>query len=146
VARRQIEIRRHFSIGEANAALPLVRAIVSDLTELARHVVQRRECLSGVSCTCGGDTRDLYREEVAQIAEGLDEDNRRLRGYVEELLELGVKPRSITQGVVDFPAVLDGQPVYLCWKLGEPEILHWHKPGATFRERRPLAAGSSPLN
>jgi len=141
VRQRHSEIRKHFTVQEANATLPLVRAIAKDLTELASEVIQRRERLSCLPCGCGCDTDDPYREEVAQIAEELDKDSRRLRGYVEELLELGVKPRSITQGFVDFPAVLDGQPVYLCWRLGEPEVLHWHQPGATFRDRRPLAAG-----
>ena len=135
------EIRKHFTVQEANATLPLIRAIAKDLTELAREVIQRRERLSSLPCGCGCDTDDPYREEVVQIAEELDKDSRRLRGYVEELLELGVKPRSITQGFVDFPAVLDGRPVYLCWKPGEPEVLHWHEQGATFRDRRPLAAG-----
>lgn len=136
---RQSETRRHFTVHEANATLPLVRAIAKDLTELAHEVVQRRERLSSLPYDGGGDTDDPYREEVAQIAEELDKDARRLREYVEELLELGVKPRSITQGYVDFPALLDGRPVCLCWRLGEPEVLHWHEQGATFHDRRPLA-------
>jgi len=139
VRQRHSETRKHFTVQEANATLPLVRAITKDLTELAREVVQRRERQSSLPCGCECDTDDPYREEVAQIAEELDKDSRRLRGYVEELLELGVKPRNITQGFVDFPAVLDGRPVYLCWRLGEPAVLHWHEQGATFHDRRPLA-------
>ena len=134
------KIRKQFTVQEANATLPLVRAIAKDLTELAREVIQRRERLSSLPSECGCATDDPYREEVAQIAEELDKDSRRLRGYVEELLELGVKPRSITQGFVDFPSELDGRPVYLCWRLGEPEVRHWHEPGATFRDRHPLVA------
>ena len=36
-----------------------------------------------------------------------------------------------------------GKPVYLCWKLGEPEVLFWHDLDAGFRGRQPLTAGSS---
>lgn len=136
---RHSEIRRHFSVEEANATLPLVGAIAKDLTELAQEVVQRRERLSSLPYDGEGDTDDPYRQEVAQIAEELDKDSRRLREYVEELLELGVKPRSITQGYVDFPALLGGRRVYLCWRLGESEVCHWHEQGATYHDRRPLA-------
>ena len=36
---------------------------------------------------------------------------------------MGVEPKSGVDGIVDFPAMLDGELVYLCWKYGEPEIL-----------------------
>ena len=132
---KHAQTRKHFTIQEANASLPLVRAIVKDLTELARDVVQRRDRLSSLPCggACGPD--DPYGEELLQIAGELEKDSRRLREYVEELLELGVKPRSITEGLVDFPAILDSRPVYLCWKLGEPEVLHWYDRGASIAER-----------
>jgi hypothetical protein len=138
VQQQNSAIRKHFSVREANATLPLVSAIVRDLTELAREVVQRRERLSDLPRVGGADSDDPYGAEVAQVAEDLERDSHRLREYVEELLELGVKPRSVTQGVIDFPAMMDDRPVYLCWKLGEPEVLHWHEQGATFRDRRPL--------
>jgi hypothetical protein len=140
VRRRHAQIRKHFTIQEANASLPLVRAIVKDLTELAGEVVQRRDRLSSLPPRGASGPNDPYREELVQIADELKKDSLRLREYVEELLELGVKPRSITQGLVDFPAVLDGRPVYLCWKLGEPEVLHWYDREASFGDRRRLKA------
>ena len=38
--------------------------------------------------------------------------------------------------------MMDGRVVYLCWKLGEPEILFWHEIDGGFRNRQPLTAGS----
>ena len=43
-------------------------------------------------------------------------------------------------GIVDFPAVIDGREAFLSWKLGEPEILYWHEAGSGSLVRRPLAA------
>ena len=63
-------------------------------------------------------------------------------GTMEELRDLGVEPTSGPDGLVDFPAVLDGRNVHLCGKLGEPEVLYWHEVGAGFRERQPLVEGS----
>jgi hypothetical protein len=39
---------------------------------------------------------------------------------------------------VDFPALLDGREVYLCWVVGEPEVAHWHELEAGFAGRRAL--------
>jgi hypothetical protein len=54
---------------------------------------------------------------------------------------LGVEPKG-GDGLVDFPALWDGRLVYLCWKLGEPEVLYWHEIDAGFAGRQPLTADS----
>ena len=143
---KHAQVRKQFTIQEANASLPLVEAIVQDLTELAREVVQRRDRLSNLPPFGAYDPNDPYQEELLQIADELEKDNRRLREYVEELLELGVKPRSITQGVVDFPAILDGRPVFLSWKLGETEVLQWYDRDASLADRCRLKPPSVPEN
>ena len=41
-------------------------------------------------------------------------------------------------GLLDFPALREGEPIYLCWKAGEPAIAHWHGVDETFAARKPL--------
>jgi hypothetical protein len=134
--------RRTFTVQEANATLPLIRAIVRDLVDASRDVVERRERLLYLIGGRSRDRQDPYREELAQIEDELEKDSRHLEEYVEELRELGVEPKSATEGLVDFPTILDGRLVYLCWKLGEPEVLHWHELEAGFAGRQPLATES----
>jgi len=129
-----------FTVQEASATLPLVRAIVSDLVHLARDVVERRQRVSALTAGRPHDAHDPYHQELAQIEEELEKDTRQLEEYIEELRQLGVEPKSATEGLVDFPSFLDGREVYLCWKLGEPEVLFWHDLDAGFRGRQPLAA------
>ena len=132
--------RKSFTVREANAMLPLVRAIVQDLTKLSEEVAERRERLS---LLLGGrvvDATDPYQEELMQVEEELENDSRLLQEYVNELRQLGVEPK--TAGLVDFPALLDGRKVYLCWQLGEPEVMHWHELHAGFRGRQPLSTES----
>lgn len=131
-----------FTVQEANACLPLVRAIVGDLVRLARDVVDRQQRLTTLNASRTGDRRDAYSEELDQIEEELEKDAGRLREFVEELQQLGVEPKSAIEGLVDFPAMLDGRQVYLCWKHGEPEVLYWHEVDAGFAGRRPLAAAA----
>jgi hypothetical protein len=134
--------RRLFTLEQANAALPLVRAIAGDLALLSREVIERRERLAQLR---GG--RELksygpYSEELAQVELDLERDSQRLQEYVEELRDLGVEPKNGPEGLIDFPCEMDGRLVWLCWKLGEPEVLYWHELDAGFAGRQPLVAGS----
>jgi hypothetical protein len=134
--------REFFSIEEANAMLPLVRAIVADLTELARDVNDRRRRLTFLLGGRNPNDHDLYHEELVQIEQELEKDTRRLHDYREELRALGVDSEDGLDGFVDFPAFSDGRKICLCWKLGEDEVLFWHDPGAGCKQRRCLTADS----
>lgn len=134
--------KKIFTVEDANRALPLVRAIVSDLAELSRDVVGRRQRLNHL--TAGRDIQagDPYDDELAQMEKDLEKDTVRLQGYVEELRQLGVEPKNGPEGLVDFPSMMDGELVLLCWKLGEPEVLYWHRKEDGYAGRQPLTAGS----
>lgn len=134
--------RRLFTVEQANAALPLVRAIATDLAQLSREVIERRERLSQLRSGREQKSFGPYSEELSQIEEELEKDTERLQEYVEELRALGVEPKNGPEGLVDFPSFVDGRLVYLCWKLGESEVLHWHDLEAGFSGRQPLTADS----
>ena len=104
--------------------------------KLSRDVTERRHRLSLLHGRA--NRRDPYQEELVQIEEELQKDGRRLREYVDELRDLGIEPANGTEGLVDFPALVDGRKVFLCWKLGEPEVRFWHEPNAGYRQRHPL--------
>jgi hypothetical protein len=142
MAARQYKPARLFTIEQANAMLPLVRAITSDLATLAKDVVERRHRLALLLAGRELKSGDPYSDELAQMEAELERDAKRLQEYVEELHELGVEPKGAVEGLVDFPCDLDGRIVYLCWRLGEPEVLYWHELDAGFAGRQPLTAGS----
>jgi hypothetical protein len=62
-----------------------------------------------------------------------------LQRAIAELQAADIVVRDVVRGLVDFPAVRDGEEVYLCWLVDEPEIEHWHELDAGFAGRRPLA-------
>jgi hypothetical protein len=64
---------------------------------------------------------------------------RRMEDEVRRIDEWGVTLRDIGSGLVDFPALVSGRPVWLCWKLGEPEVGWWHELEAGVAGRRPLS-------
>jgi hypothetical protein len=134
---------RLFTIEQANAMLPLVRAITADLANLARDVVERRQRHAFLTAGRVLKKGDPYSEELAQIEKDIQRDGARLVDYMEELKDLGVEPKGAVEGLVDFPAEMDGRIVLLCWKLGEAEVLHWHDLEGGYAGRQSLVAGVS---
>jgi len=62
-----------------------------------------------------------------------------MQAGVARIDELGVTLREIETGLIDFPALVTGRQVWLCWRLGEGEIGWWHEMTEGFGSRRPLA-------
>jgi hypothetical protein len=136
------EYKKLFTVESANATLPLVKAIVADLSHLSREVLERRERLALLRGSREPESRDPYSEELAQIEDELEKDTLALKGFVDELRALGVEPKNGLEGIIDFPSHMDGRVVFLCWRLGEPEVLHWHEIEGGFAGRQPLTVGS----
>jgi hypothetical protein len=60
---------------------------------------------------------------------------------VRELDALGVVVKDLDSGLLDFPAVREGDEVELCWRVGEDEVAYWHSIGAGFAGRKPIDWG-----
>jgi hypothetical protein len=127
---------RYFTVAQANATLPYVRAIVSDITELARELRDRHERRARLRPHTGA----ALPEELLQAEAAFDEAQERMEEYERELRQLGVELKDYFTGLIDFPSLRDGRPVYLCWRLGEPEVAHWHELEAGFAGRQKLLA------
>lgn len=137
--------KKYFTVDEANRMLPLVSRIVGDIVELYGSVHERRSRLQRVRQIPGSASRDEnspHGEELRQIEEEIDKDIRRVEEFVEELRELQVDLKDPVTGLIDFRSKIDGQDVFLCWKLGEDEIKYWHDIDAGFSGRQPLLANS----
>ncbi len=129
---------KYFTLAQANAMLPLVRAIVRDITELAHSLRDRHQRLNRVN-PAGLD--EARREELLQIQNELEQEQERMHEYEQELRKLGVELKDYFLGLIDFPCWMDGREVYLCWRLGEPEVAHWHELTAGFAGRQKLRPG-----
>ena len=134
--------KKIFTVEQANATLPLVRAIVTDLAKLSKDVMERRQRLSHIATDRTFSSGDPYDDELAEIERDLEADTAKLQEYVRELQDLGVEPKGAIDGLADFPCVMDGRLVFLCWKIGEREILHWHELDGGFSGRQSLTVDS----
>jgi hypothetical protein len=132
-----------FTVEEANARLPLVRVIVSDLMQLTAELIDRRDRLEQLLRNRDGDSSDVYQSEVDQVKQELEKDSSRAGDFLRELLELGVEPKNAATGLIDFPTMIDGKLAYLCWKYDEPEVLFWHDLDAGFAGRQSLTVDTA---
>lgn len=130
--------KKYFTVAEANAALPLVRAIAGDLTTLAAELRDRRKQLGRLQARRRPERGDVFSEELEQTLRDLADEENRLEEYTEELAGLGVETEAAAEGLYVFPSRQAGRDILLCWKLGEPRVAHWHAPGEGRFERRPL--------
>ena len=127
-----------FGLEEARSTLPLVSRIVRDIVEKTERMKEvylkiRQEA---------EDDADIERlEELQDRLHDLADER---AGFVEELSNLGVELKDPNIGLVDFPARLDGRVVYLCWKLGEESIEHWHELTTGFDNREPVEGNFEP--
>lgn len=126
---------RRFTIDQANATLPLVRRIVGDLLQLHprwRATVAAFEAEQAVVSASGEtEAARLARLEAGRLAGEIE-------ACLEELEQIGCVFKGFDAGLVDFPSLLDGRDVYLCWQHDEPRVEHWHEIDGGFAGRQPL--------
>jgi hypothetical protein len=130
--------KKFYTVDEANAALPLLRSILRDVTELARELRERHDRLARIPVHAGAGN-DAYREEVDQIQADLERGQEKMHEYEQELKNLNVELKDYYTGLIDFPCWMEDRAVYLCWRLGEPDVAHWHELDAGFAGRQKLA-------
>jgi hypothetical protein len=121
---------RHYTALEANAARPWVGARVRRM----RAAIERLgtpPCRAGVARLDSAAGGGFAGHAAARAATDLIVASRQLD-------ELEIVVRDPVRGLVDFPAVRDGEEVYLCWLVDEDEVAHWHAPEAGFAGRQPL--------
>jgi hypothetical protein len=133
---------RHFSLDEANRTLPLVRRIVADIAleyREWRELVRRYEVVAG-----GATAEEGESEEQIGLREAIDRVARRVTACVAELDQVGCVLKGFEDGLVDFPGWFEGREVFWCWKLGEPEVVHWHEVDSGYAGRQPVPARVEP--
>jgi len=128
--------KKHYTLAEASAMLPLLRSILRDVTTLANDL-RDRERLVRLQKAEGLDR--AHEEEVQQLVAEFERGQEKMREYELELDKLGVELKDYYTGLIDFRHMKDGKEVYLCWRLGEPEISHWHELDAGVAGRQKLA-------
>jgi hypothetical protein len=122
---------RHFSVDEANAVLPRVRALVESVLAARQRILDAQPEVWPVLEKAIGNGG-------SQKAGALVEEFRRIERGLKAIHDLGVVVKDINTGLIDFPALRGDREVFLCWRYDEPAVAHWHDLQAGFAGRQTI--------
>jgi len=127
-----------FTPREANSALPEVREAAERMVAL-RSRLRELERTQGSLVTAIGSNGGGYVAGDLNAAQSEFRDlARALAACLERLEELGVAVKDPDTGLLDFPARRAGEPVLLCWRVGEDAVEYWHDLFEGFAGRKPI--------
>jgi hypothetical protein len=130
--------RRYFTPSEANELLVEVRPLVESLVEHRQGMRLAAERRARLTARIAGNGGDLDPQEPGELDEQFQRESQAVTQAAERLERLGVLVKDLDTGLVDFPALHEGEEVLLCWQLGEDEVAHWHGVDEGFAGRKPL--------
>lgn len=126
---------RFYDIDAANARVEELRPILQQLREDRDAVAVANNELRRLRETNGSSK---HAEEMKEREKEIRTLVRRMQASVARIEAWSVALRDIETGLVDFPALVSGRPVWLCWRLGEGDIEWWHEHDRGFEDRKPL--------
>jgi hypothetical protein len=132
-------LSKTFTLNEAQTLLPVVEALLRRAQASAARndeLEQEMQELSQRIFVAGGTHVDV--SAAAKRRAERDKAVQEAKDSLAEIDSIGVQVKDLEQGLLDFPFLMDGKPVLLCWKLGEPAIAHWHTVEEGFAGRKPL--------
>jgi hypothetical protein len=122
---------RVFTLESANRSLILVRRIVGDVvthyTQLMALRARREELAA-----------DDADEHLPRLRRRIEQQIETLNRLQEELAEIGCSLKDWALGLIDFPSMHQGRKVWLCWRLGEATVGHWHEWDSGYTGRQPV--------
>jgi hypothetical protein len=154
-------VTRFFDLDEANELIPEIRTILESLRDERAELIRLRDQLlliesaadtptqAPTEANARRATRQAEREDGDE-APGRGPERRvlrlRMQGVIDQMQagvaridELGITLREIETGLIDFPALVAGRQIFLCWRLGEDDVAWWHELGDGFDGRQALA-------
>ncbi len=121
--------QKHYSLEEARALLPQVREWLTQLQELRRQLKQTDDRIGQLiagGTDAGGSSVNAQVKLLADV-----------QSLVQEFTRREIQIKDLERGLIDFPAIIGGKEVFLCWEQDEDDIEFWHdlETGYAGRER-----------
>jgi hypothetical protein len=124
------QFKKHYTRAEARSLLPLVRLWLKRIVQLCSEL-QKAEArvakLAGAGDDVGGPSVNSWLRTQADLKDVMLEFQKR---------EIQIK--DLSRGLLDFPAIVEGKEVFLCWEEGEDDIEFWHELDTGYAGRQKL--------
>ena len=133
--------RANVRLPELSETLLILRGLRGDVVALRDRIVELNApwALAGAGASFpAGTSRSDAEEETRVLRMRLQGLFDQMQAAVAQIDAWGIQLREIETGLVDFPTLVAGRPIWLCWRLGEGEIGWWHEVTEGFDSRRRL--------
>ncbi len=122
-----------FTLDEARAILPFLEENIKKLLRAHKAL----EILNGIQIE-----NDVGDPELDVLITKLNVNYYKklylYNKYMGRLLGSGVQVKDLNMGLIDLYSKHDGRLIFLCWRLGEKDVMYWHEIGDCFRDRKPI--------
>ncbi len=130
-----------FTVAEAQTLLPVLESLLKRAQAMALRAGElesQMQALGQRIFLSGG----MHVDVVAAAKQRAEREKsvQSAKDTLAEIDAIGVQVQDLEEGSLDFPCMIGGELVMLCWQVGEPAITHWHGVEDEFSERRPLDA------
>jgi len=128
-----------FSLSEAESARRRLEPLLIDAMEARRQMNDLEDCLSAIASriqVMGGVTVDY--DVAARARADLNTVVAKVKDALDQIQATGCIVKDLESGLLDFPALIRDEEVYLCWRLGEDRIRFYHRQDEGFAGRKPI--------
>ncbi len=113
------QFQKHYTRDEARELLPQLRVLLKRLGHLRAELAKAEERLSGLMSPGSDMGGQLVNTRVKLIAD--------MQEVLAEFRQREIQVKDVERGLVDFPAIVGGKEVFLCWEQDEEDIEFWHE-------------------
>jgi hypothetical protein len=130
---------RLFTLTEAERTRREIEPVLIEAIEMRRKLTPLDEELTGLAARIqwSGGLAVSY-EQAARLRFERDRLAESLKSSLEKIQATGCVVKDLDVGLLDFPAIVNNEEVYLCWRLGEERIRFWHRQDEGFAGRKPI--------
>lgn len=131
--------KREFSVDEANQMIPQLRSMLEQLRDLQGNARQKYEEMRDIrEVGYRKDGNLIMLADYKNSKKMFDSVVNQANSLLSEIHQFGCRVTDVEMGLVDFPAVIEGKDVYLCWQLKESHVEFYHGIDEGYAGRRPL--------
>lgn len=120
-------VKKFFAIDEANQLLPFLRTELASMQQIQKDFYKAYQTLQQIR------SQTVGRSESAAVQDSLFEWECKLEFmqfefdmHFKAIVSKGAQVKDVDLGLIDFPAIYQGEEVLLCWRLGEDSVSHYH--------------------
>jgi hypothetical protein len=110
--------RNHYTVEEARALLPKIREWLAEIHQLRRRLKQLDERIAQMLSGGADAGGEAVQAQIKLLAE--------LQYALREFQSREIQIKDVERGLIDFPSLVGGKEVFLCWEQDEDDIEYWH--------------------